>query len=69
MEPVMPGKAELVWSQLGDPRKDTPLTEALEPLKSGTPLDKPKPLFEQIPEELLEELSTMVEERIKKAEG
>ena len=69
MEPIMPGKAEIVWSQLGDPRKDTPLTEALEPLTSGTPLDKPKPLFKQIPEELLEELSTMVEERIKKAEG
>jgi methionyl-tRNA synthetase len=69
MEPVMPGKAEAVWEQLGDSRKDTPLAEALEPLKTGTPLDKPSPLFEQIPDELISELSEMVAERIAKASG
>ena len=69
MEPVMPGKAEAVWRQLGDPRSDTPLAEALEPLKAGTPLEKPSPLFEQIPDELIEELSEMVSERIAKASG
>jgi len=69
MEPVMPGKAEAVWRQLGDPRSDTPLAEALEPLKAGTPLEKPSPLFEQIPDELIEELSEMVAERIAKASG
>ena len=69
MEPVMPGKAEAVWGQLGDPRSDTPLGEALEPLKAGTPLEKTTPIFEQIPDELLEELSEMVAERIAKASG
>jgi methionyl-tRNA synthetase len=69
MEPVMPGKAAAVWEQLGDPRSDTPLAEALEPLKVGTPLEKPSPIFEQIPDELIEELSEMVAERIAKASG
>jgi methionyl-tRNA synthetase len=69
MEPVIPGKAEAVWVQLGDPRSDTPLAEALEPLKVGTPLEKPSPIFEQIPDELIEELSEMVAERIAKASG
>jgi methionyl-tRNA synthetase len=69
MEPVMPGKAAAVWEQLGDPRSDTPLAEALEPLKAGTLLEKPSPIFEQIPDELIEELSEMVAERIAKASG
>jgi hypothetical protein len=42
---------------------------ALEPLQSGRPLEKPTPLFEQVPDELLEELSGIIEERIKKAAG
>jgi len=54
---------------LGDPRSDTPLAEALEPLKAGTPLEKPSPLFEQIPDELIEVVTEMVVERIAKASG
>ena len=69
MEPVMPAKAEQLWMQLGDTRKDTLLTEALEPITSGTPLSKPKPLFEQIPDELIEELKKQVEDRIANAKG
>ena len=69
MEPVMPGKAEQLWGQLGGARKDTLLSEALEPLESGTPLSKPKPLFEQISDELLEELKKQVEDRIANAKG
>ena len=65
----MPGKAEQLWCQLGDPRMDPPLSEALEPLKSGTLLTKPTPLFKQISEELLEELSKQVEDRISNAKG
>lgn len=69
MEPVMPTKAEKLWNQLGEPRTDTPISEALKPLKSGTSLNRPKPLFEQISEELLEELSKQVENRIANAKG
>ena len=58
-----------VWSQLGDPKKDVPVAEALEPLKAGTSLSKPRPLFQQIPEEQIAELSEMVAERISKASG
>jgi hypothetical protein len=46
-----------------------PLSEALEPLKVETILGKPAPLFEQIPEETIEELSEMVAKRIAEAEG
>ena len=48
---------------------DTPISEALEPLKVETILGKPAPLFEQIPEEAIEELSEMVARRIAEAEG
>jgi methionyl-tRNA synthetase len=69
MEPVMPGKAEAVWVQLGEPRKDVSLSEALEPLKAGTPLKRPAPLFEQVPEETISSLEEIVAERIAKARG
>ena len=69
MEPLMPGKAKAVWGQLGDPKEETPLGEALELLKAGTPLKKPMPIFDQIPDELIGELSEMVAERIAKASG
>jgi methionyl-tRNA synthetase len=69
MEPMLPFKAEEVWAQLGTPRKDVPLAEALEPLTAGTPIAKPKPLFEQISDETLAELSEMVSKRIEEASG
>jgi methionyl-tRNA synthetase len=69
IEPMLPFKAEAVWEQLGSPRKDVPLTEALEPLEVGTPIAKPKPLFEQISDEALAELSDMVSKRIEEASG
>jgi len=69
MEPVMPGKAEALWRQLGWERKDVPLQEALEPLEAGKPLSKPKPLFAQVPDEEIAALSEMVSERISKASG
>lgn len=69
MEPMLPFKAEEVWEQLGTPRKDVPLAEALEPLTAGTPITKPKPLFEQISDETLAELSEMVSKRIEEASG
>jgi methionyl-tRNA synthetase len=69
MEPLLPFKAEAVWEQLGNPRKDVPLAEALEPLIVGTTIGKPKPLFEQISDEALAEFSEMVSRRIQEASG
>ncbi len=69
MEPLMPGKAEAVWGQLGEPGKDAPLSEALEPLIAGTPIEKPSPIFEQVSEETISSLVEMVAERIARARG
>ena len=69
MEPVMPFKAEALWRQLGEPGEGTPLSEALEPLKAGEALEKPSPLFKQVPEETISELSEMIAERIANAKG
>lgn len=70
MEPVMPAKAEALWSQLcGEPRRDVLLSEALEALKPGTELGKPIPLFEQVPDEVIKRLTEMVSQRIAEAKG
>jgi methionyl-tRNA synthetase len=69
IEPVMPSKSEAIWEQLGTPRKDAIIEEALASLKVGTPLGKPEILFEQIPEETIKEYTEMVLERIEGARG
>jgi methionyl-tRNA synthetase len=69
IEPLLPTKAEELWKQLGTPRKNTLISEALESLTIGTPIIKPKPLFEQISEETISELSEAVSNRIKEASG
>jgi len=70
MEPMMPAKAEALWSQLyGEARNDIPLSEALEPLRHGTKLGRPTPLFEQVSEEEIDRLSVMIAQRIAQAKG
>ncbi len=69
MEPIMPFKAEALWAQLGDPRRDVPLGEALEPLKVGAKTGRPETLFEQVPEEETEALAETIERRILRAKG
>jgi methionyl-tRNA synthetase len=69
IEPLLPTKAEELWKQLGTPKKNTLISEALESLTIGTPIIKPKPIFEQISEETISELSEAVSNRIKEASG
>ena len=70
VEPIMPRKAEELWSQLtGEARSNVPMGEALEPLRYGIKLGEPKPLFKQIPGELMEQLTSITEERIANAKG
>jgi methionyl-tRNA synthetase len=69
MEPVMPRKAESLWLQLGQARKDVPLEEALASLEVGVKLSRPKPLFQQVHDEKITELSAVVIDRIAKASG
>ncbi len=68
MEPIMPFKALELWRQLGyGERENVPLNEALTPLEVGLKLGVPKPLFEKIPEEKVEELSERIARRVKEA--
>lgn len=70
MEPLMPGKAEQLWSQLcGATRSSVPLTEALAPLEHGVALGEPTLLFKQVPDEEIEELTELASERIASAKG
>jgi len=70
VEPIMPSKAEELWSQLtGEARSNVPMGEVLEPLRCGIKLGEPKPLFKQIPDELMEQLTSITEERIANAKG
>ena len=70
MEPIMPFKALELWRQLGyGERENVPLEEALAPLEVGLKLGVPKPLFEKIPEEKVEELSERIARRVREAGG
>ena len=70
MEPVTPAKAEILWTQLyGEARKNVPLSEVLEPLELGIEIREPTPLFEQIPDEEIEQLAKTVSQRIARARG
>ncbi|MFB6284608.1 MAG: methionine--tRNA ligase [Halobacteria archaeon] len=64
LEPVMPSAAEEIWSQLdedGDVHKAT-VVEAFDPVSGG--LGKPAHVFEDIPDDEIDELESRLEERI-----
>jgi methionyl-tRNA synthetase len=64
MEPVIPSKAEALWSQLcGKPRKNVPLSEALEPLNPGMEIGEPVPLFKLVSMDEIKELSDTISQR------
>ena len=70
MEPVMPAKAAALWSQLcGEPRRNVPLSEALEPLPHGAKLGEPSLLFKRVPDEEIERLTEIITQRIEMAKG
>ncbi|MFX1563743.1 MAG: methionine--tRNA ligase [Promethearchaeota archaeon] len=69
IEPVMPTIAEQLWQQLGQSGDvhRVPVEECLVPIRPGTPLTKPKLLFAKIPDEDIEKMTKILNERIKKA--
>jgi len=71
MEPIMPGKAEEAWRQLNQSKQlsEVGLEEALEDVEVGRPLPKPKPLFRKVPQDLVDELTSVVRERVRRASG
>lgn len=71
MEPVMPGKMESAWKQLGlDGRVGAvQFSEALVPLAEGGLLGKPEILFTRMEEPTVKELDRIFRERIELAEA
>jgi len=69
MEPIMPVKAQEIWTQFSEPMENIPLEEALTPLKIGNEVKKPERLFKQLPEEDIEALEETMIRRISRAEG
>ncbi|MFP3951523.1 MAG: methionine--tRNA ligase [Candidatus Bathyarchaeia archaeon] len=74
MDPIMPGKAEMLWKQLGYNTKggstsihDVLIDEALTPLKADQEVAEPDKLFKQIPEEEVEALTEAMLRRIAQA--
>ncbi len=69
MEPVLPGKAQELWAQLGEEGAvgDAPLEAALEAPPEA--FDEPDELFDKIEEERVERLNEELAERIEEAEG
>ncbi|MCF2136888.1 MAG: methionine--tRNA ligase [Candidatus Thorarchaeota archaeon] len=71
IEPIMPSVAETIWGQLGsEPTSIHAIhfDEALEPPKIGTPLQKPRPVIAKVDDDLLADLKSTIEARIKEAE-
>jgi methionyl-tRNA synthetase len=64
MQPVLPGKAERLWAQLGEPGSvhGTALTDAL--AAPPAEFDEPAELFERIEDETVEALNEQLEERV-----
>jgi methionyl-tRNA synthetase len=69
VEPIMPNKSKEIWNQLGNPSENVPLYEALAPLEAGRKIEKPEPLFDQIPEEEIAALTEAMVRRIYSAKG
>jgi len=67
MEPVLPGKAETLWNQLGEPGSvhDTRLEDALAAPPDA--FDEPGELFDQLDDETVERLDARLEARIEAA--
>ncbi|PSP47187.1 methionine--tRNA ligase [Halobacteriales archaeon QH_7_69_31] len=64
MEPVLPGKAETLWNQLGEPGSvhDTRLEDAL--AAPPDTFDEPGELFDQLDDETVERLDARLEARM-----
>lgn len=74
MEPIMPGKAEKLWKQLGfsgiedtDFIHEVLMGEALTPLNPGQKIGEPEKLFQQISDEEVEALTEAMLRRIARA--
>jgi len=69
IEPVLPGKAETLWSQLGEAGSvhDTKLADSLAPPPDA--FEEPAELFNQLEDETVERLNAQLEARIEAADA
>ncbi|WP_324663188.1 methionine--tRNA ligase [Haloarcula sediminis] len=69
MQPVLPGKAERLWGQLGEAGSvaDVSLSTALE--APPETFDEPNQLFEQVEDDHIEELNAELQRRVEDASG
>jgi methionyl-tRNA synthetase len=68
-EPILPGKMEDAWKQVGMTTDvhAAGYAEATELVKAGTPLEKPSILFEKIEDEKTEQMEAIASARVKEA--
>ncbi|MHC1631720.1 MAG: methionine--tRNA ligase [Methanotrichaceae archaeon] len=71
LEPVMPGKMQSAWNQLGieGDVKDALFSDATVPLKTGHQLGVPEHLFNKMDKSEIKELDDIFRERISQAES
>lgn len=68
-EPVLPGRMEIAWEQLGqtDDVHEAKYEDAFIPLKTGTKLSKPEILFTKLEDKLIGEMEEIANSRVKAA--
>lgn len=68
-EPVMPEKMEIAWQQIGmdSDVHNTLYQDALIPVIAGTKLSKPSILFEKMEDDKIDQMTAILDERVRKA--
>ena len=68
MEPMMPGKAEELWRQLGEEGDvhSAPIEEAVKPIEPHE-IPRPRPIFRKVSDREIEEVKRIIDERIRRA--
>lgn len=71
LEPVMPGKMQMAWRQLGleGNVNEALFQDALVPLESGQNLGVPEHVFNKMDKSMIKDLDNVFKERIKQAES
>ena len=69
IEPAMPTIAEKIWKQLGQSSDvhQTSIEDCTIPLAPSTTLPKPQLIFDKIPDERIEEMTQILNERVQRA--
>ncbi len=71
LDPVMPGKMELAWRQIGSVGKisDALFSDALTPIEPGQKLGVPAHIFNKMDDSMIRDLDEVFKERIRQADA